>query len=238
MSSRLKKTMIVMPTYNEKENLYNIVTAVLNLGLEINILIVDDNSPDGTGEIADKLAEQHPEIRVIHRPAKSGLAEAYFQGFRYAVDNDMDYIITMDADFSHNPKYLSQMINLLETYDWVVGSRYISGGGTKNWSWNRILLSKYANLYARLVVGMPVNDCTAGFNGIKREVLQSVSLDDIHSRGYAYQIELKYKVYRKGFKIKEFPIIFTDRLHGNSKISKKIIWEAFFVVWKIRLGIK
>jgi len=228
------KSIIIIPTYNEKENIGELVKEIRVLNKGFRILIVDDNSPDGTGEIADGLAGKYSEVSVIHRKAKLGLGTAYTTGFKYALENNYDLVFTMDADFSHQPKHLIGLLEEAKRYDLVIGSRYIEGGGIQNWPAHRLILSRGANIYVRMVTGLPVLDCTGGFNCYRREVLEKIDLDRIISDGYAFQIEMKYRLWRRGFSIKEVPITFVDRTRGKSKISKSIIFQAFFLVWKLR----
>jgi len=223
-----------MPTYNEHENLPHIIEAVLAVDPVFEILIVDDNSPDGTGKLAEEIASRNSRVKVMHRPGKLGLGTAYVSGFKYALQNGYDVVFEMDADFSHHPRYLVPMLKLLEDADIVVGSRYIKGVNVVNWPMSRLLLSYFANIYTRIITGIPVKDSTAGFVAIKRKVLESINLDEIKSDGYSFQIELKFRAYKKGFRIVELPIIFEDRTRGKSKMSKKIVREAVVMVWRLR----
>lgn len=232
----MNKTLLLIGTYNERENLAAIVGEVLALGLRLDVLVIDDNSPDGTGRIADGLAAAHPEVSVIHRSGKLGLGTAYVAGFRHALERGYERVITMDADFSHHPRYLPEMLRALETNDVVVAARYIKGGGVENWPPYRLLLSRGGSLYTRLVTGMPIHDATGGFNGYRREVLEAIGLDSIRSEGYSFMIEMKYRSWKKGFRIAEIPIVFVDRTRGKSKMSKRIFLEAVFMVWKIRFA--
>ncbi len=234
-ATKLKRILIIMPMYNEKENIRQIIPAVLSQDERINILIIDDNSPDGTGKIADELAASDQRISVLHRQGKLGLGTAYVVGFKYALKTGYDLAFEMDADFSHDPKYLPSMIEMAEDgYDLVVGSRWVKGGGIENWPKSRELLSRYASVYSRIVTGIPVHDTTAGFQCFKREVLEAIDLDGLKSGGYSFQIETKFKVHRKGFNIGELPIVFKDRIEGQSKMSQKIIFEAIWMVWKLK----
>lgn len=228
------KVLVVMPTYNEHENLPHIIEAVLAVDPVFEILIVDDNSPDGTGKLAEEIASRNSRVKVMHRPGKLGLGTAYVSGFKYALQNGYDVVFEMDADFSHHPRYLVPMLKLLEDADIVVGSRYIKGVNVVNWPMSRLLLSYFANIYTRIITGIPVKDSTAGFVAIKRKVLESINLDEIKSDGYSFQIELKFRAYKKGFRIVELPIIFEDRTRGKSKMSKKIVREAVVMVWRLR----
>lgn len=229
------KTLVIIPTYNESENIERIVPEILDKDQSIDVLIVDDSSPDGTGELADKMAEKNSKIFVIHREKKSGLGTAYKAGFRYALENGYDYIFEMDADFSHDPKCIPSFLEAIKEADLVLGSRYISGVNVINWPMSRLLLSYYANVYTRLVTGLPVKDATGGFKCFRRKVLESVDLDKVKSEGYSFQIEVSLRAWKKGFKIKEIPIVFEDRREGRSKMSKKIVREAVWMVWKLRL---
>jgi len=230
----LMKSIIIISTYNEKENIEELIKEIRKLNKGFHILIVDDNSPDGTGRIADGLAVKHSEVSVIHRPAKLGLGTAYITGFRYALENNYDLIFTMDADFSHQPKYLIDLLEKTKEYELVIGSRYVKDGQIRNWSIHRLILSRGANIYVRMVTGLPVYDSTGGFNCYQRQALEKIELDRILSDGYAFQIEMKYRLWRKGISLKEIPITFIDRSRGKSKISKRIVFQAFFLVWKLR----
>jgi dolichol-phosphate mannosyltransferase len=235
MGDTIKRSLIIFPTYNEKENIEKIVRAVLTKDPGINVLIVDDNSPDGTGEIADRLAVENPRIYVEHRTNKAGLGTAYIHGFRWALENNFDYIFEMDADFSHSPDYLPDFLEAIKDNDLVLGSRYISGVNVINWPMSRLMLSYFANVYSRLVTGIPIRDATGGFKCFRRVVLEAINLDAVKSNGYTFQIEITMRAYVKKFRIKEIPIIFTDREHGTSKMSKKIVREAIWMVWWLRL---
>ena len=228
------KSIIVIPTYNENENIERLIEEIRKLSKDFHVLIIDDSSPDGTGEIADRLAQKHSEVSVIHRPGKLGLGRAYIVGFKYALKNNYDSIFTMDADFSHQPKYLIDLGEKAKEYDLVIGSRYIKDGRIKNWPLHRLILSRGANIYVRMVTGLPIFDSTGGFNCYRKESLEKIDLDTITSDGYAFQIEIKYRLWKKRFSFKEVPITFIDRTRGTSKISKRIIFQAFFLVWKLR----
>lgn len=227
------KSMVIIPTYNEKDNIENLVSDILKLNLDFNITIVDDNSPDGTGEIADELAKKHPEVNVIHRKEKSGIGPAYIEGFKYALSNGVEYIFQMDADFSHDPAELPTFLEILRDNDLVIGTRYKGGVRVLNWDFKRLLLSKFATIYVNLITGLSVTDTTSGFKGFRRKVLESIDLNRIMSDGYSFQIETTYIAYKKGFKIGEAPIVFVDRHAGTSKMSRKIIWEAVWIVWRL-----
>ncbi len=230
------KTLIIIPTYNELENLRPLLKEVFAYAPETDVLIVDDNSPDGTGKLADELHEEDVHIHVLHRPGKLGLGTAYIAGFKYALEHDYDAAFEMDADFSHDPRYLPNFLKAIEQADLVIGSRYIPGGDTPNWSIMRRLISGSGNIFARFMLGIPVQDCTAGFRCYRREVLQGINLDTVQSQGYAFQVEMAYRVVTYGFKIVETPIIFKDRRVGKSKMSRKIIIEAFSYVLRTRFS--
>ena len=229
------KPLVIIPTYNEVENIANLVGRVSGLGF--SVLVIDDNSPDGTGAVLDGMKPSNPDLYVMHRAGKLGLGTAYIQGFRWALEKKFDRIFTMDADFSHNPDYLPEFNAKLGEYDYIIGSRYVAGGGVRNWPLSRKIISRAGNFYAKIVMNFVVNDCTSGFAGFKSGVLEAINLGEIKSEGYGFLIELKYRAFKKGFKILEYPIIFTDRTLGKSKISKNIIWEALFLVWKMKISI-
>jgi len=232
----IKRTLVIIPTYNEMENIEDIITAVFCDEIEhLHILIVDDNSPDGTGEYVRKRAEAEPRLHLLSRSGKLGLGTAYCAGFKYALENGYDYIFEMDADFSHDPKEIINFLSAIQDNDLVIGSRYIRGVNVINWPMQRLLLSYFANIYTRIITGMKIFDSTGGFKCFRREVLESIDLTKIKSNGYAFQIEMNFKAYKKGFRIKEIPIVFVDRQMGKSKMSKKIVREAVFMVWKLRL---
>ncbi len=233
------KTLVIIPTYNERENLPEIVAQALEQSDSINVLVVDDNSPDGTGAVADGLKAEHEgRVDVLHRAGKLGLGTAYIAGFKYGLAGDYEAICEMDADFSHDPAYLPRLIAALEGgADLALGSRYQRGGGTRNWTLPRKLISRFGSLYARLILGVPVNDLTGGFKAFKRSTLAQLDLDRIKSNGYSFQIEMTYRVHKLGLKIVEVPIIFVDRRVGQSKMSRNIFMEAVTMVWKLRLGL-
>ena len=233
--TQTQRALIIFPTYNERDNIEKIVHAVLPLDPRINVLIVDDNSPDGTGEIAERLAVEEEKVNVLHRKVKEGLGPAYIAGFKWAIERKFNFIFEMDADFSHGPEYIKDFLKEIQQNDLVIGSRYISGVNVINWPMARLMLSYFANMYSRVITGMPIRDATGGFKCFRSEVLQQISLDSIHSSGYAFQIELNMRVWKKGFRIKEIPIIFIDRIAGTSKMSKKIMREAIWMVWWLRL---
>lgn len=231
---------IILPTYNESENIERFVDALQDVfasgNLSGNIIIVDDDSPDGTGRIADSLAERYPNLSVIHRPVKEGIGPAYVAGFRQALATGSRYIFEMDSDFSHDPTYVPLFLEAIRDADLVLGSRYVPGGGVKNWGAGRRLISRWGGVYARIVLGIPVNDLTGGFKCFRREVLEAVDLGSVNSQGYGFQIEMTYRVVKKGFRVREIPIIFSDRQLGKSKMSKRIILEAVTLVWKLRFS--
>ncbi len=238
------KFLVVIPTFNEIENLRGIVSLVLQqadergsvYGVEdLNILVVDDNSPDGTGALANELARGDSRVHVLHRTNKEGLGRAYIAGFNWALERDYDVICEMDADFSHDPKYLPDFWRLLKKHDVVIGSRYVEGGGVKNWGQVRKFISRGGSAYARAILGLKLRDLTGGYNAWRKEVLEAIDLTSVESEGYAFQIELKWLAWRRGFKIVETPIVFEDRTYGKSKMSKKIFLEAVFRVACMRI---
>ena len=230
------KALVIVPTFNEKDNLPRIVPEILARDASLSVLVVDDNSPDGTGALADELAAQSGgRIHVLHRQTKDGLGQAYLAGFRWALERDYDLVFEMDADFSHDPKYLPDFLAAAREADLVLGSRYVSGVNVVNWPMSRLLLSYFANVYSRLVTGMPLRDGTGGFKCFHRRVLEAIDLGDVRSNGYSFQIEMSFRAFRKGFQIKEIPIVFVDRQAGTSKMSKKIVREAIWMVWRLRI---
>jgi dolichol-phosphate mannosyltransferase len=231
------KRIVIIPTYNEKANVGNLIRDIRTLGLNpLDILIVDDNSPDGTGDVIRHLQKKDEGLHLIERPGKLGLGTAYIKGFHYALDHGYDLIAQMDADYSHDPKELVKLFQAAEKYDWVIGSRYVSGINVVNWPLNRLILSYGANWYTRLITGLPIKDGTAGFKCWKRKVLEDIDLDTIKSQGYSFQIEMNFRAWKKGYRFKEVPIIFADRTVGQSKMSKKIIREAVLMVWKLKFN--
>jgi dolichol-phosphate mannosyltransferase len=229
------ETLVIMPTYNEKENIAEIVGAVLKLERGIEMLVIDDNSPDGTGGIVDSMAAVDPRLHVIHRPGKLGLGSAYIMGFRWALANtDAKYVFEMDADFSHDPNAIPQFLEAIATNDLVIGSRYIKGISVVNWPLERLILSYAANKYTQFITGLPIRDATGGFKCFRREVLEALPLGRIRSDGYSFQIEVNFYCWKKGFRIAEIPILFVDRRVGSSKMSKKIVREAAFMIWRLR----
>jgi len=234
----MRAAVACIPTYNERENLQAITEAVLASDPRLEVLIVDDSSPDGTGDLADRLAAGDERIHVLHRPRKQGLGRAYLDAFRWALSRRYQYVLEMDADFSHHPKYLPQLLNEAEWgTDLVLGSRYVPGGGTLNWGRIRRLISRGGSLYARIALGIPIRDLTGGYKCFRREVLESVNLDAVRSNGYSFQIELTYRALQKGFRVKEVPIVFEDRRVGQSKMSRTIVFEALMMVWKLRFTV-
>ncbi|UCD64192.1 MAG: polyprenol monophosphomannose synthase [Candidatus Zixiibacteriota bacterium] len=230
-----QRALIIFPTYNERDNIEKIVHAVLPLDARIHVLIVDDNSPDGTGEIADRLAREEEKVEVMHRDKKDGLGRAYIAGFHWAIERQFDFVLEMDADFSHGPEYIKDFLREIQNHDLVLGSRYISGVNVINWPMSRLLLSYFANVYTRIITGMPIRDATGGFKCFRREVLEGIDLDAVTASGYSFQIEMTMRAWKKGFRIKEIPIIFVDRVAGSSKMSKKIMREAIWMVWWLRI---
>lgn len=230
-----ERALVVIPTFNERANIQRIIAAVLAQDERLEVLVVDDGSPDGTGDIVDTIAASNPKVHAIHRAGKLGLGTAYLAGFKWAIDGNYDFVFEMDADFSHDPAHLPQFLEAIREADLVLGSRYRKGKVTVvNWPMSRLVLSYGANLYARLVTGLPLDDCTGGFKCFRRSVLEAVNLDSVRSNGYAFQIEMSFRAWQNGFRIVEIPIVFVDRTEGESKMSKKIIREAVWMVWRLR----
>jgi dolichol-phosphate mannosyltransferase len=229
------KSLVIIPTYNELENLPKLIPAVLSQDESIHILIVDDGSPDGTGKYVKEEMKKNDRIHILEREKKMGLGTAYIAGFKYALQNNYDFIFEMDADFSHDPNELKNFLIAIKENDLVLGSRYIYGVRVLNWPMARLLLSFFASVYTRIITGMPIKDATGGFKCFRRKVLEAIDLDKVKSNGYSFQIEMTFKAYSKGFKIIEIPIVFIDRVKGKSKMSKKIVREAVTMVWKLRL---
>ena len=227
------KAVVVIPTFNERENIESLVECLLSSSEGVDVLIVDDNSPDGTGEIADRLSEVHSGVHVLHRQKKNGLGRAYCEGFSWALDRHYEFLLEMDGDFSHNPKDVARFVEAAKGADLVIGSRYRNGIRVINWPLNRLVLSLSAAKYVQLITGMPFTDPTGGFKCFKRSTLEAIDLSQIKSNGYSFQIELTHQVWRRGLNVMEIPIIFTDRFQGNSKMSKDIIREALVVVWQL-----
>mgnify|MGYP002361728253 CR=1 FL=1 len=230
------KTLIVIPTYNEKDNLPSLLEILMGFPEALHVLVVDDGSPDGTGDIAESWTKKTQRVHLMRRAGKLGLGSAYVAGFRWALERDYERIFEMDADFSHDPKYVMGMLAKTEEADLVIGSRYLTGVNVVNWPMSRLLLSYFANKYAKFVSGLPISDCTAGFKVFRREALAAIDLENIAASGYGFQIEMHYKVWKKGFKLAEVPIVFVDRAAGVSKMSGKIIREALLLVVRLRLG--
>jgi dolichol-phosphate mannosyltransferase len=235
------KSLIVMPTYNEAPNVEKIIRMVLSKTTapsRPHILVVDDNSPDGTAAIVAQLIENQfsRSLSLMKRDQKSGLGTAYIDGFQWGLAKDYDFFVEMDADFSHHPRYLQSMLRKTEQYDFIIGSRYVPGGGVEGWGPGRKLISIWGSFYARTILNIPIRDLTGGFNIWKRDVLHTIDLNSVRSEGYAFQIELKYRAFANGFQFVEFPIVFEDRLLGKSKMSKRIVFEAFYRVWQLRFS--
>ncbi len=230
------KTIVVIPTYNESENIEKLIGEIFSVKNDMHILVVDDNSPDGTADIVKNMMENDERIHIIERPGKMGLGTAYRDGFRYALDQGFEAIFEMDADFSHDPKEIPNFLEALKDNDLVIGSRYISGVNVVNWPLSRLILSYGANFYTRMVTWMPIKDATGGFKCFRAEKLKEINLSRVKSNGYGFQIEMNYRMWKKGARIKEIPIIFIDRRSGVSKMSKNIIWEAIFLVWKLKFA--
>ncbi|KYZ76412.1 dolichyl-phosphate beta-D-mannosyltransferase [Anaerosporomusa subterranea] len=232
------KTLIIIPTYNERQNIEPLFEAIFTVNNDVNILVVDDNSPDKTYELVDELQQGRYKDKVflLRREGKLGLGTAYVAGFKWALANRYDYIMEMDADFSHNPIYINDFLREIKNADLVIGSRYVPGGGVVNWGIGRKFISRGGSLYSRTILGLPLNDITGGYKCFRREVLESINLDSIKSNGYSFQVEMNYRTFLKGFRIKEIPIIFEDRRVGQSKMSRKIFIEAIMMVWRLRLS--
>lgn len=231
------KSIVVIPTYNESKNIIKIIDKIFTVHSTIEILVVDDNSPDGTGKLVNQKMQETDRLHIIEREGKMGLGTAYLAGFKYALDRGYDYIMEMDADFSHNPEEIPNFLKYIEDYDLVLGSRYIKGVNVVNWPLKRLLLSYFANLYTRIITGMNIKDATGGFKCFRATALSQINFDEVKSNGYSFQIEMTYRLWKKGARVKEIPITFVDRMEGVSKMSKKIVYEAIFMVWKLKLGI-
>ena len=227
--------LVIIPTYNELENIGTLLDRLLALPHGLDVLVVDDNSPDGTGDLVAQRMAQEPRVHLLRRAGKMGLGSAYREGFRYALDRGAEYIFEMDADFSHDPDAIGDFLKNAQEADVVLGSRYLHGVTVVNWPLKRLILSYTANLYTRVVTGLPVNDATGGFKCFRRRALEGIRLDRVRSDGYSFQIEMSYKCWRKGFRIREIPIMFVDRRAGVSKMNRRIIWEAAWMVWRLRL---
>jgi dolichol-phosphate mannosyltransferase len=228
------RALVVIPTFNEAENIPRLIPIILRQGT-LDVLVVDDGSPDGTSAIVREIGAGDPRVHLIVREKKQGLGTAYVAGFRFAIQHGYDVVFEMDADFSHDPNEIPAFLNAVKEADLVIGSRYKNGVRVLNWPINRLLLSYFANVYTRILIGLPLHDATGGFKCYRRAVLEAIDLDKIRSNGYAFQIEMSYKAWRKGFRLTEIPIIFLDRQSGSSKMSKHIVYEAFFMLWKLRM---
>jgi dolichol-phosphate mannosyltransferase len=229
-------TIIIIPTYNERENLPNVVARVMQVPVSVDILVVDDNSPDGTGQLADEIAAKNPAVHVLHRAEKDGLGRAYCAGFKWALEREYEFIFEMDGDLSHNPDDIPAFLAAAKNADLVIGSRYSNGIRVINWPLNRLMLSLMAAKYVRIITGMPFTDPTGGYKCFRRNTLHAIDIDRIRSNGYSFQIELTHKVWRQGLRVVEVPIIFTDRFQGRSKMSGKIVIEALTMVWRLLAG--
>ena len=230
-----ERALVIVPTYNEAENIYSLIPLILKQDPRIEILVVDDNSPDGTGPVVDQISANDSRVNILHREAKLGLGTAYIAGFRWALERDYEFIFEMDADFSHDPKHLPEFLEAIKDVDLVLGARYLNRRVTVvNWPVTRLLLSYFANIYARVITGMKLWDATGGFKCFRRRVLEAIDLDSVGSNGYAFQIEMSFRAIRQGFKIAEIPIVFVDRTEGTSKMSGSIVREAVWVVWRLR----
>jgi dolichol-phosphate mannosyltransferase len=229
--------LVIVPTYNERDNIGRLLDRLLALPSQLDVLVVDDGSPDGTGDLVAERAAREPRLHLLRRPGKLGLGSAYRDGFRYALENGAEFIFEMDADFSHDPDRIGTFLETAKDADLVLGSRYLDGRVTViNWPLGRLILSYAANVYTRIITGLPVYDATGGFKCFRRRALEAVRLDRVRSDGYAFQIEMSYKLWRKGFRIVEIPIVFTDRVAGESKMNRRIVWEAAGMVWRLRLA--
>lgn len=228
------KKLVIVPTYNEVENVKVLIPELMKLESQFDVLFVDDSSPDGTGNYISEISKQNSRVYLLSRTKKEGLGKAYIAGFNWGLDKGYDTLTEMDADFSHRPVDLDSILKIIDQHDVVIGSRYVPGGRTVNWGIIRKLISRGGSLYSKIILGYPTNDWTGGFNTWKRQVLKDIDLSTIQSNGYSFQIELKYKAQKKGYKIKEYPIVFEDRRVGQSKMSPKIVLEAFYKVWMIR----
>lgn len=231
----MEKTLIIVPTYNERDNLPRMAERLMSLPVAVDMLVVDDNSPDGTGKIADDLVAKNPRIHVLHRSEKNGLGRAYIAGFKWALERDYEFIFEMDGDFSHNPDDIPAFLTAArqQDADLVLGSRYSHGVRVVNWPLKRLMLSRSAGVYVRLITGMPLTDPTGGYKCFRRRALRSLDLEAVQSNGYSFQIEMTHRLWRQGLKVIEVPIVFTDREHGQSKMSKHIVYEALWMVWKL-----
>src|SRR5262245_29324808 len=231
------RTLVIVPTLNERENLPELAERILAQPIGAELLVVDDNSPDGTGEFAAELSRSNPRVHVLHRPRRMGIGSAYVQGFKWALERGVDAVVTMDADWSHDPSYLPALVEPAERYDVVIGSRYLNGISVINWSLARLILSTVGNSYVRAVARLPLRDCTSGFQCIRRRALEAIGLEHIHTNGYSFLVELKYRIRRCGFTMTEVPIVFVQRKHGRTKMTRKEIFLSLSNVWRLRLGL-
>jgi len=231
----VEKSLVIIPTYNELDNIRKLIPDIMNGYDNLDILIVDDNSPDGTGNYIEELAKNNRRVKLISREKKMGLGTAYIEGFKYALQNQYDYIFEMDADYSHDPSEIENFLTTIRERDLIIGSRYLTGVNVINWPMQRLMMSYFANLYTRIITGLPIHDATSGYKCFRRKVLEAINLDKVSSNGYAFQIEMTYKAWKKGFRVGEISIIFVDRVKGTSKMSRKIVREAVLMVWKLRI---
>ena len=231
----VEKSLVIIPTYNELDNIRKLIPDIMNGYDNLDLLIVDDNSPDGTGGYIEDLAKINKRVKLISREKKMGLGTAYIEGFKYALQNHYDYIFEMDADYSHDPSEIENFLTTIRERDLIIGSRYLTGVNVINWPMRRLMMSYFANLYTRIITGLPIHDATSGYKCFRRKVLEAINLDKVSSNGYAFQIEMTYKAWKKGFRVGEISIIFVDRVKGTSKMSKKIVREAVLMVWKLRI---
>jgi dolichol-phosphate mannosyltransferase len=239
MNERTERGLIIIPTYNEAENINRVVKGIFDQALPLDVLVVDDASPDGTGDVVEEMRAGESRLHLLRRGAKMGLGSAYLDGMRWALERSYDWIFEMDADLSHDPKYLPDIFWALKETDLVIGSRYIKGVNVVNWPLTRLLLSWYANLYARIITGLPVQDCTSGFKGFRRRVLETIDFNKVKSDGYAFQIEMVFRAWKAGYRVVEVPIVFVDRRSGVSKMSQGVVWEAIWMCWYLRwLGLR
>lgn len=229
----MNPVLIIVPTYNERDNLPQLIKRINAQPAQADILVVDDNSPDGTGRLADEIAASNPTVNVLHRQEKNGLGRAYISGFQWALERHYEFIFEMDGDFSHNPDDIPAFLKAAQDADLVIGSRYCNGIRVINWPLKRLILSIGAGHYVRLITGLPISDPTGGFKCFRRRALASLNLDAVRSNGYSFQVELSHKIWLQGMKIAEVPITFTDRFQGSSKMSRKIVWEAFWMIWRL-----